>query len=267
MAKELDEMKQNGIIEPSSSEWSAPIVVVPKKDGNIRLCVDFRKLNAVTPMDAYPMPRIDELIDRLGKAKFITTLDLARGYWQVPMSRKDREKTAFTTLKGLFQFRVMPFGLNGAPATFQRMMDSLLRDLESIAAAYIDDIIIHSETWEEHLIHIKAVLSQLREHKLTVKSIKCKFGMRECEYLGHRVGNGQVKPDPKKIIAVENFPKPMTKKQVRGFLGLTGYYRKFIASYASIAIPLTDLTKKALPDKVNWTPECESFFRTEESAD
>ena len=139
-------------------------------------------------------------------------------------------------------------------------MDSLLRDLESIAVAYIDDIIIHSETWEEHLIHIKAVLSQLREHKLTVKSVKCKFGMRECEYLGHIVGNGQVKPDPKKIIAVENFPKLTTKKQVRGFLGLTGYYRKFIASYASIAIPLTDLTKKALPDKVNWTPECERAF-------
>lgn len=145
VTKELEEMERRGII--SQSEWSAPIVVVLKKDGNIRLCVDYCRLNEVTPTDAYPMPRVDELMDRLGKAKYISTLDL---YWQVPMAKDDRSKTAFTTPKGLFQFTVMPFGLKGAPATFQRMMDKLLRGLEDHSAAYIDDIVIYSETWEMH---------------------------------------------------------------------------------------------------------------------
>ena len=144
--KELEEMEQRGIIEPSYSEWSAPIVVVCKKDNKIRLCVDYRRLNAMTPMDAYPMPRTDELIDKLGKAKYITTLDLASGYWQVPMSKEDRPKTAFTTPKGLYQFKVMPFGLNRAPATFQRMMDGIIRGIEDFTAVYLDDIIIFSET-------------------------------------------------------------------------------------------------------------------------
>lgn len=127
--KELKEMEESGIIEPSQSEWSSPIVVVKKKDGNIRLCIDFRRLNSVTPVDAYRMPRTDELVDKIGKAKFITTLDLSKGYWQVPMKKEDRAKTAFTTPNGLFQFKVMPFGLSGAPATFQRMMDTLVRGL------------------------------------------------------------------------------------------------------------------------------------------
>ena len=238
VAKELDEMEQSGVIEPSQSEWSAPIVVVRKKDGNIRLCVDYRRLNAITPVDAYPMPRTDELIDKLGKAKYITTLDLARGYWQVPMSKQDRVKTAFTTPKGLYQFKVMPFGLSGAPATFQRMMDKLIRGIEDYTAAYIDDIVIFSDTsWEEHLEHVKEMLRRLRSSNLTAKPSKCQFGMKECTYLGHVVGNGLVKPDPGKLRAVEEFPVPQTKKQVRAFLGLTGYYRRFIENFASIATP------------------------------
>ena len=144
--KELQEMEESGIIEPSRSEWASPIVVARKKDGGIRLCVDYRKLSASTPMDAYPMPRTDELLDKLGNAKYITTLDLARGYWQVPMAEKDRPKTAFITPNGLYQFRVMPFGLNGAPATFQRMMDQVIRGLESFSGDYLDDIAIFSDT-------------------------------------------------------------------------------------------------------------------------
>ena len=144
--KELQEMEENGVIEPSSSEWAFPIVVAKKKDGGIRLCVDYRRLNVVTRMDAYPMPRVDELLDRLGGATFITTLDLARGYWQVPVVKKDRAKTDFITPNGLFQFRVMPFGLNGAPATFQRMMDGVLRGLEPFSADYIDDRAAHGMT-------------------------------------------------------------------------------------------------------------------------
>ena len=138
---------QSGVIEPSHGEWSSPIVVVKKKDGNIRMCVDFRRLNSVTPADAYPMPRADELIDRIGKAKYITTLDLSKGYWQVPMKEEDKVKTAFTTPSGLFQFTVMPFGLSGAPATFQRMMDRLIRGLENSTGAYIDDIAFFRFSW------------------------------------------------------------------------------------------------------------------------
>ena len=258
--KELQEMEESGIIEPSRSEWASPIVVARKKDGGIRLCVDYRKLNASTPMDAYPMPRTDELLDKLGNAKYITTLDLARGYWQVPMAEKDRPKTAFITPNGLYQFRVMPFGLNGAPATFQRMMDQVIRGLESFSGDYLDDIAIFSDTWEEHLRHIKKVLLCLRESNLTAKPRKCQFGMQECVYLGFVVGNGHVKPDPTKLKAVEEYPVPETKKQVRGFLGLTGYYRRFIEDYAQVAVPLTDLTRKSLPDRVKWTPSCEAAF-------
>ena len=260
--KELEDMERNGVIEPSQSEWAAPIVIVKKKDGSLRICVDYRQLNSVTSIDAYPMPRIDELIDKLGKAKFITTLDLARGYWQVPMSEDDRAKTAFTTPRGLYQFKVMPFGLCGAPATFQRMMDSVIRGLESHVAVYLDDVVVFSETWENHLSHIRGVLQRLRKYNLTAKPKKCQFGMHECIYLGHIVGNGQVKPDPNKLAAVKDYPIPKTKKEVRCYLGLTGYYRKFIANFAKLAMPLSDLTKKSLPDKVNWSTECEVAFNS-----
>ena len=228
---ELTEMERAGIIERSSSEWAAPIVLVKKKDSTLRMCVDYRRLNSVSQMDAYPMPRVDDLIDRLGDAKFITTLDLSRGYWQVPVREEDQAKTAFTTPFGLFQFRVMPFGLQGAPATFQRMMDVILQDIGSFAAAYLDDIIIHSHTWEEHLQQIAMVLDRLAQAGLTLKPRKCQFAMSTCSYLGHIVGNGSVRPEQAKITAVDNCPVPRTKKQLRAFLGLTGYYRRFIPDH------------------------------------
>ena len=208
--EELKQMEQDGIIERSSSEWAAPIVLVKKKDGTLRMCVDYQRLNVVSRVDAYPMPRVDDLIDRLGKAKFIITLDLSRGYWQVPVREDAHAKTAFTTSIGLFQFRVMPFGLHGAPATFQRMMDKLLWDVGEYAAAYVDDVVIHSTSWSEHLQHIQRILQKLREAGLTVKPRKCQFGMIRCSYLGHVVGNGEVRPEQCKLEAVENFPIPLT---------------------------------------------------------
>ena len=157
--QEIDEMLESGIIEPSQSEWSAPIVLVKKKDGTLRLCVDYRRLNSVSKSDAYPMPRIDDLIDQLGKAQYLTTLDLTRGYWQVPVAADVRHKTTFVTPFGLYQFTVMPFGLQGAPATFQRLMDQVLRGVGDFEAAYLDDTVIFSETWEDHLTHVHSVLS------------------------------------------------------------------------------------------------------------
>ena len=164
------------------SSWASPIVLVKKRDNSLRLCVDYRHLNVVCKSDAYPMPRVDELLHRLGKAEFITTLDLSRGYWQVPMAKASRDKTAFITPFGQFQFSVMPFGLNGALATFQRMMDKLVGDMEGFAASYLDDIVIYSATWDEHLTHIQRVLERLRERGPTAKPSKCKFGMAECNY-------------------------------------------------------------------------------------
>ena len=161
--KELHEMEESGIIERSSSEWAAPIVLVRKKDGALRMCVDYRRLNAVSRADAYPIPRVDDLLDRLGKAKYITTLDLSRGYWQVPVDDESRSRTAFTTPFGLFQFRVMPFGLQGAPATFQRMMDHLLADVSAHTATYLDDVIIHSATWPDHLRHLGVIFEKFTE--------------------------------------------------------------------------------------------------------
>ena len=259
--EELEQMEREGIIERSSSEWAFPIVLVKKKDGSLRMCVDYRRLNAVAEADAYPMPRVDDLIDRLGKAKFITTLDLARGYWQVPVREDSRLQTAFTTPYGLFQFKVMPFGLHGAPATFQRMMDRLLVSESEYAAAYLDDVVIHSGSWKDHIRHIRRIFQKLREAGLTIKPKKCQIAMEKCIYLGHVVGNGEVRPEESKLHAVENFPTPTTKKQVRAFLGLTGHYRKFIADYADIAVALTDLTRKNAPNRVKWTTPCEKAFK------
>ena len=259
--REIDEMLEAGVIEPSNSDWAAPIVLVDKKDGTMRMCVDYRRLNAVSLSDAYPMPRVEDLIDGMGRAKFITTLDLARGYWQVPVAEGTKHLTAFTTPFGLFQFRVMPFGLKGAPATFQRLMDVVLRGLQGFSVAYIDDVAIFSNSWDKHLQHVKVVLQRIREAGLTAKPQKCQFGMDQCLYLGHIVGNGVVRPERSKLQGVESFPTPCTKTQVQCFLGLTGYYRKFIPHYADIAAPLTDLTKKSASIKVEWSQECERAFR------
>ena len=190
MQEELKEMLQNDIIKPSSSEWAAPIVLVKKKDGSLRLCVDYRRLNSVSQTDTYPMPRIDDLIDQLGKAKYITTRDLTRGYWQVPVAKADQHKTAFTTPFGLYQFKKMPFGLQGAPATFQRMTDRLIQGLEGFAAAYLDDLIIYSNTWEEHMQHLQQVFARLQDTGLTAKPKKCQFAISQIDSEGeeHPVG-------------------------------------------------------------------------------
>ena len=264
--KEIELMLKEDIIEPSNSEWASPLVIVRKKDNTIRLCVDYRKLNAETQVDAYPMPRIDDILDQVGQAKFITTLDLAKGYWQVPVAKEDRHKTAFVSPRGLYQFKMLPFGLCGAPATFQRMMDQVIRGMDKFASAYLDDLIIFSASWEDHLRHLKAVLGQLRELGLTTKPSKCQFALSECTYLGHIVGSGVVKPEKDKLRTIEQYPQPRTKKEIRSFLGLTGYYRRFIQNYSTIATPLTNLTRKSEPEKVVWTSKCnEAFEKLKES--
>ncbi|KAI2652490.1 Retrovirus-related Pol polyprotein from transposon 17.6 [Labeo rohita] len=259
--EEVQQMLKLGVIEPSRSPWSSPIVMVPKPDGTLRFCNDFRKLNEVSEFDGYPMPRVDELLDRLGRARFITTLDLTKGYWQVPLAEDAKPKTAFTTPSGHWQYKFLPFGLHGAPATFQRLMDVVLRPHQSYAAAYSDDVVIPSEHWDEHLSHLRRVLTGLQRSGLTANPRKCHLTLSEAKYLGYQVGRGLIKPQPKKVEAVQAAPGPSTKTQVQAFLGLAGYYRCFIPNFSSIASPLTDLTRKGQPEKIEWSPEAERAFQ------
>ena len=258
--EEVRKMLDLGVVEESHSAWSSPIVLVGKPDGSIRFCNDYRKLNEISLFDTYPMPRVDELVERLGPARFISTLDLTKGYWQVPLTPQAKPKTAFSTPDGAFQYRVLPFGLHGAPATFQRLMDRVLRPHRDYAAAYLDDIIIHSTSWDTHLRHLEAVIQVLREAGLTANPAKCSLALEEANYLGYTVGRGNVKPQEKKIDAIATWPQPQTKRQVRTFLGLMGYYRQFIPNFASIAAPLHELTAKSTPNRVKWTDQTERAF-------
>ncbi len=256
----VEAMLEMGVIEESRSDWASPIVLVPKTDGSVRFCVDYRKVNAVSKFDAYPMPRVDELLDRLGTARFYSTLDLTKGYWQIPLSPLSKEKSAFTTPFGLHQFVTLPFGLFGAPATFQRLMDKILRPHTAYAAAYLDDIIIYSQDWQRHMVHLREVLRALRGAGLTANPKKCAIGRVEVRYLGFHLGHGQVRPQIDKTAAIAACPRPKTKKEVRQFLGLAGYYRRFVPDYSELTSPLTDLTKKEVPDTVPWTERCQQVF-------
>ncbi|XP_061481311.1 long-chain fatty acid transport protein 6 isoform X1 [Rhineura floridana] len=259
--REVQAMLEMGVIEPSTSPWSSPIVLVAKREANeVRFCVDYRKLNQISQVDPYPLPRMDHLIERLGAAKYITTLDLTKGYWQVPLDGDAAVKSAFVTHMGLFQFKVLPFGLRNAPATFMRLINSVINGLGEFSCAYLDDIAIFSPDWNSHLNHLRIVLQRLQAAGLTIKAQKCQFGLGEVVYLGHRVGQDRVKPLEAKIEAMHNWPVPKTKKQVQSFLGLAGYYRKFAPHFSSVATPLTELCKKTMPMRVIWTDKCQSAF-------
>ncbi|CAM4676289.1 unnamed protein product [Lepidochelys kempii] len=258
--REIQDMLQMGVIRPSESAWASPVVLVPKPDGEIRFCVDYRKLNAVTRPDNYPMPRTDELLEKLGRAQFISTLDLTKGYWQVPLDESAKERSAFITHLGLYEFNVLPFGLRNAPATFQRLVDGLLAGLGEYAVAYLDDVAIFSDSWADHLEHLQKVLERIREAGLTVKAKKCQIGLNRVTYLGHQVGQGTISPLQAKVDAIQKWPVPKSKKQVQSFLGLAGYYRRFVPHYSQIAAPLTDLTKKKQPNAVQWTGRCQKAF-------
>ena len=216
--KELDDMLKENIIVPSSSPWSAPIVLLNKPDGSVRFCVDYRKLNHVTKPDAYPMPRLDNLIETIGGCQYISCLDLTKRFWQVRIDPKDQEKTAFCSPFGLYEFRVLSFGLRNSPATFQRLMDQTLQGLSDFTVAYIDRGIF-SHTWKDHLCHLDAVLQRLIAAGLTVKASKCQLGSPELKYLGHVVGGGRIKPLEAKVEAISNCLDPPPRKKSDLFLG------------------------------------------------
>ncbi|XP_041461733.1 uncharacterized protein LOC121413037 [Lytechinus variegatus] len=258
---EVKTMLSMGVIEPSDSPIASPIVLVKKPDGSNRFCVDYRKLNKVTVFDAEPIPDQDELFTKVAHAKYFTKIDLSKGYWQVPMSHKSKPLTAFLTPDGLFQFTVMPFGLVNAPASFSRMMRRLLKGLDG-AVNYIDDILIHSTTWDQHLATLTELLSRLRAAKLTARPSKCFVGHSKVEFLGHVIEDGTVSPRPEKLKAIQEISRPHTKRELRSFLGMTNYYRKFIPNYSAISAPLTDRTRKDEPNQIRWETNQEQAFNT-----
>ena len=259
LKQELQRLLDLDVIEPSSSSWASPIVLVTKKDGSVRLCVDYRLVNNLTLKDSYPLPRIDDSIDALSGSKWFSTLDLANGYWQVKMDPADIEKTAFTTPFGLYQFKVMPFGLANAPATFERLMERVLAGLHwEVCLIYIDDVIVFSKTFDEHVDRLRQVLTRLREANLKLATHKCKLFRKQVECLGHVVSAKGVETDPKKIEAISSWPVPKSVKEVRSFIGLCSYYRRFVQGFAKIARPLHKLTEKGAD--FLWTPECQEAF-------
>lgn len=258
--EELDKMLRLGIVEPSSSPWASPIVMARKRDGSYRFCVDYRRVNRVTERDAYPLPFVSHILDKLRDAKYLSSLDIKSAYWQVPVQKESRPVTAFTVPgRGLYQFCRMPFGLHNAPATWQRLIDRVLGvDLEPYVFVYLDDIVIVTQTFEKHLEVLRMVFERLGAAGLTVSRDKCQFCRPQLKYLGYVVDHRGLHVDPEKVSAILDLPVPRTVTEVRSFLGMASWYRRFIPSFATICAPLTALLRKKA--RFVWSTECTEAF-------
>lgn len=256
----VEKMLKSGVIEEGNGAWGFPVVLVQKKDGEVRFCVDYRALNKVTRKDVYPLPRIDETLEALGGAMLFSTLDLKAGYWQILMAAADKAKTAFTTKRGLYQFVRMPFGLCNAPSTFQRMMNSVLRGLTwSTCLVYLDDIVVYTRGGiEQHVLELACVLERLAVAGLTLKLKKCVFATRQMEYLGHELSSEGVRPLQRLVDAVREFPKPRDAVEVKRFVHLAGYYRRFIEGFGSLMAPMTKLLRRTA--EWEWGDEQQKVF-------
>ncbi|KAL0546611.1 hypothetical protein IC582_016523 [Cucumis melo] len=258
---QLQELLDKGFIRPSVSPWGAPVLFVKKKDGSMRLCIDYRELNKVTVKNRYPLPRIDDLFDQLQGATVFSKIDLRSGYHQLRIKDEDVPKTAFRSRYGHYEFIVMSFGLTNAPAVFMDLMNRVFREfLDTFVIVFIDDILIYSKTEAEHEEHLRMVLQTLRDNKLYAKFSKCEFWLKQVSFLGHVVSKDGVSVDPAKIEAVTGWTRPSTVSEVRSFLGLAGYYRRFVENFSRIATPLTQLTRKGAP--FVWSKACEDSFQT-----
>jgi GNAT superfamily N-acetyltransferase len=259
LKSQIDELLEKGFIRPSTSTWASSILFVPKKDGGLRMCIDYRALNKATIRNNYPLPRIDEVWDQIGGSKYFSTLDLRSGYNQIRVADEDVHKTCFRTRYGAYEFLVVPFGLSGAPPVFQALMNEVLRPyLDEFCLVYLDDILIYSKTEEEHIQHLRSVLNKLRDHRLYAKLSKCELFKPSLLYLGHHISASGIGVEEKKISAIRNWVRPRTLVNLQSFLGLCNYYRKFVMNFSQIAAPLTDLTKRDTP--YTWGEKQESAF-------
>ena len=261
LKKQLQELLAKGFIRPSSSPWGCSALFVKKKDDTLRMCVDYRPLNEVTVKNVYPLPRIDILFDQLTGARVFSKIDLRLGYHQIKVRPEDIPKTAFSTRYGLYEFTVMSFGLTNAPAFFMYLMNSVfMEELDKFVVVFIDDILIYSKTDEEHVEHLRVVLGRLREHQLYAKFSKCEFWLREVAFLGHVLSENGVAVDPSKVQDVLDWVQPQNVSDIRSFLGLAGYYRRFIENFSKVAKPMTELLKQG--SVFEWSDACESAFQT-----
>ena len=257
--KDTQYLIENDLAVPHIGEWSSPPVVVPKESGEWRVCQDYRRVNKLIESDAFPLPRILDCIDQVGEARYLSKLDLLKGFYQIPLAEDAQNVLAFSTHKGLFRYKVLPFGVKIAPTAFQRVMNQVIQGLDGVRC-YIDDIVIFSNTWEEHLEALNKVLERFMLHNLVVNLNKSEFCQAEVTYLGHRVGSGKIKPKNANISAIQHMRPPTTVRGVRRFLGATGFYRRFCPNFSKIANPLTELLRKNR--KFKWTDECENSFRS-----
>lgn len=258
--RQVENLLEKGMIQESTSPWASGVVLVTKKDGSQRLCVDYRQLNKATVQDAFPLPNISDSLDCLSGSQWFSTLDMASGYWQVGMDPSTKHKSAFTTSNGLFEWNVMPFGLSTAPGTFERLMTLLLKGLQfKICLCYLDDIIVFASSFKDHLSRLEEVFMRIESAGLKLKPAKCELFKKETSYLGHVVSEDGIKTDPKKIEKVNNWPVPQTPTEVKSFLGLASYYRRFVNGFASIAKPLYRLTENNLAT-FEWTDNCQDAF-------
>ena len=235
--------------------------MVKKSDGSYRVCSDFRKLNRITVFDAEPIPTAADIFSKLSECQYFSKFDLCKGYWQIKIKEEDKEFTSFTCHKGLFQYNVMPFGLVNAPATFNRMMRRLLQN-EQTLSSYFDDVLSHTGSWDTHMTSLQEFFTRIRNAHLTLKPSKCSLGYDSISFLGYELGKGCLKPLPSTVDKILRAPRPTTKTQLRSFLGLIGYYRSFVPNFALMALPLTDLTKKGLPNVLEWTDAQEQAFNS-----
>ncbi len=244
------------------SVWSSPLVPVRKPDGGVRLCVDYRRLNAIASKEPYYIPGFDEMVELVGKGKVLSKVDLSKGFHQVEVEECDRDKTCFTCPFGKFKYKRMPFGLANAPSVFQRLMDTVLLGCEEFAKVYIDDILVVSESWEEHIVHLRKLFGVLKEEGLTCKRSKCSFGRRRLEFLGHVVGEGVIDIPGARVEALRRHPRPKSRRQLREFLGMINYYRRFIQGFHECSSLLTPSTSKTALGIVEWSePMVEAFDR------
>ncbi|GJU74570.1 hypothetical protein Tco_1265975 [Tanacetum coccineum] len=260
LAEQLKELSDKGFIRPSSSPWGAPILFVKKKDGSFRMCIDYRELNKLTVKNRYPLPRIDDLFDQLQGSSIYSKIDLRSGYHQLRVREEDIPKTAFRTRYGHYEFQVMPFGLTNAPAVFMDLMNRVCKPyLDKFVIVFIDDILIYSRNEKEHEEHLKTILELLKKEELYAKFSKCEFWINTVKFLGHVIDSSGIHVDPAKVEAVKNWASPTTPSEIRQFLGLAGYYRRFIEGFSKIAKPMTELTQKN--QKFNWGEEQETTFQ------